>query len=188
MSAPVPLYLMRHGAPVLTGRMLGRTDSPATEAGIAACLAEAEDLAVSAVVSSDLARARACASAIAARAGQAVTIDPRWRELDFGTWDGLAAADIDAGALGRFWDDPDANPPPQGERWSSLTARVAAAVAVVTVPTLVVTHGGAMRAALAGLCGFGQRELWAFELSYASVLALKLWQGPTPAAQIVGLW
>ncbi|TXC72892.1 histidine phosphatase family protein [Sphingomonas ginsenosidivorax] len=175
---------MRHGAPVLTGRLLGRTDSPATEAGIAACVAQAEGLEVSAVVSSDLVRASACAAAL----GGAATIDPRWRELDFGEWDGLAAAEIDAAPLGRFWDDPDANPPPGGERWSSLTARVAAAVAAVTVPTLVVTHGGAMRAALAGLCGFGQRELWAFDLPYASVLALKVWPGPTPTAQIAGLW
>jgi alpha-ribazole phosphatase len=188
VSAPVPLYLMRHGAPVLTGRMLGRTDSPATEGGIAACMAQAEGLTVEAVVSSDLSRALACASAIATRTGQAVTIDPRWRELDFGTWDGLAAAQLDQDALGRFWDDPDANPPPGGERWSSLMGRVAAAVAGVTVPTLVVTHGGAMRAALAGVCGFGQRELWAFALPYASVLALKVWREPSQAAQIVGLW
>ena len=188
MSAPVPLYLMRHGAPLLTGRMLGRTDSPVTEAGIAACLAQAEDLAVSAIVSSDLVRASACAAAIGERIEQTVTIDSRWRELDFGSWDGLAAAEIDADALGRFWHDPDANPPPAGERWSLLTARVTAAVAGVTVPTLVVTHGGAMRAALAALCGFGQRELWAFDLPYASVLAVNVWQGSRPAAQIVGLW
>ncbi len=188
MSDPVALYLMRHGEPALTGRMLGRTDCAATEAGITACLAQAEDLAVGAIVASDLARASACAGAIAHRAGQGVTIDPRWRELDFGAWDGLFAKDIDAAALGRFWADPDANPPPGGERWSSLTARVTAAVADIAVPTLVVTHGGAMRAALAGLCGFGQREIWAFDLPYASVLALKIWREPTPVAQIVGLW
>ncbi|WP_380786100.1 histidine phosphatase family protein [Sphingomonas sp. R86521] len=185
MSDAVPLYLMRHGAPVLTGRLLGRTDSAATEPGVAACVGQAEGLEVAAILSSDLQRASACAAAIA---GRAVATDARWRELDFGAWDGLAAADVDAGALGLFWDDPDANPPPGGERWSALTARVAAAVAEVVAPTLVVTHGGAMRAALAGLCGFGQRELWAFDLPYASVLALKIWREPTPTAQIVGLW
>jgi alpha-ribazole phosphatase len=188
VSRPVPLYLMRHGEPALTGRMLGRTDCAATDTGIAACLAQAEDLAVSAVVSSDLVRASACATAIAQRTGQVAAIDPRWRELDFGAWDGLAAADIEATALGRFWDDPDCNPPPDGERWSSLTGRVAAAVGQVTAPTLIVTHGGAMRAALAVLCGFDQRQLWAFDLPYASVLALNLWDGRTPSAQIVGLW
>jgi alpha-ribazole phosphatase len=188
VTAPVPLYLMRHGEPVLTGRMLGRTDSPAIAAGIAACVAQAEGLEVDAVLSSDLSRARACATGIADRLGHTVRLDARWRELDFGDWDGLAAADIAPEPLGRFWDDPDANPAPGGERWSALTARVAAAAADVTVPTLVVTHGGAMRAALAGLCGFGQRELWAFDLPYAAVLALKLWPVPTPSAQIVGLW
>ncbi len=40
------LYLMRHGEPVLAGRMLGRTDCDVTPEGIAACRAQAEGLAV----------------------------------------------------------------------------------------------------------------------------------------------
>lgn len=181
---PFPLYLMRHGAPVLTGRMLGRTDCAVTAAGILACREQARDLAVARIVSSDLIRARACAEAIGTTA-----IDPRWRELDFGDWDGLAAGAIDQAALGRFWDDPDAAPPPGGERWSALVARVGAAVAgLAPEPTLVVTHGGAIRAALSALCGFDLARTWAFDLPYAAVLALKVWPGPRDTAQVVGLW
>lgn len=184
MSGPFPLYLMRHGEPEIAGRMLGRTDCAATPAGIAACLAQAKDIEVARLVSSDLARARACADAIGA-----ATIDPRWRELDFGAWDGRAAAEIDPAALGRFWDDPDANPPPGGERWSALLARVTTAIAdLAPEPTLIVTHGGPMRAALAALCGFDQRTVWAFDLPYAAVLLLKVWPGERRQTQVVGLW
>lgn len=183
----VLLHLMRHGEPVLTGRMLGRTDCAVTQAGIASCLAQAEGLEFQQVVSSDLRRAAACAEAVAQERGRTALLDGRWRELDFGAWNGLAAAQIDPAALGRFWDDPDANPPPEGERWSALVARVGAAVAMLEAPTLVVTHAGAIRAALAALCGFGQRQLWAFDLPYASVLSLRLWRGGEPMAQIVGL-
>lgn len=188
MSASVLLHLMRHGEPVLAGRLLGRTDCAVTQAGIAACLAQAEGIEVARIVSSDLARARACADAVAATRGLAVTIDPAWREIDFGAWDGLAAVAIDPAALGRFWDDPDAAPPPGGQRWSALVERVATAVAGLEQDVLVVTHGGAMRAALAHLCGFGQRQIWAFDLPYAALLTLRLWPGDTPSAQIVGLW
>lgn len=182
--SPFPLYLMRHGAPELTGRMLGRTDCAVTAAGIAACRAQAEGLAVERIVASDLRRARDCATAI----GRA-DIDPRWRELDFGAWDGLAAGTIDADALARFWDDPDACPPPGGERWSTLVARVGGAIAeFAPTPTLVVTHGGAMRAALAALCGFELARTWAFDLPYAAVLALDVWPGTPRSAQIAGLW
>lgn len=182
------LHLMRHGTPERAGTLLGRTDSAVTPDGLAACVAQAADLGVEAIISSDLIRASDCAAGIAATKGMSATTDPRWRELDFGAWDGLAPAVIDPAALAAFWDDPDANPPPAGERWSSLTGRVAAACTAITVPTLVVTHGGAIRAALAVLCGFEQRQTWAIDLPYTAVLTLRLWHDPVPAAQIVGLW
>ncbi|PZO75250.1 MAG: histidine phosphatase family protein [Sphingomonas taxi] len=182
------LYLMRHGAPEVAGRLLGRTDDAATEAGIAACVARAAGIAVERIAASDLIRARACAKAIGDRRDVSVEIDPRWRELDFGTWDGLAPADIDPAELAAFYDDPNASPPPDGERWSALQNRVARAVAAMPpVSTLVVTHGGAIRATLAELCGFDRRQIWAFGLPYAALVSLRIWPGPTRTAQIVGL-
>lgn len=181
------LHLLRHGAPELAGTLLGRTDSAATAEGLAACVGRAAGLAVESIVTSDLIRARAGAQAIAHDYGLAPTIDTRWRELDFGDWDGHAPATIDPAALSAFRDDPDANPPPGGERWSSLTARVALACRDITGPSLVVTHAGAMRAALALLCGFSQAQTWSIDLPYAALLSLKLWREPEPVAQIVGL-
>ncbi len=181
---PFRLYLMRHGEPVATGLMLGRTDCAVTDAGIAACRDRARGLAVSRILSSDLSRARACAEAIGA-----CEVDARWREIDFGEWDGLATGDIDPAALARFWNDPDRHPPPGGERWSTLVARVGAAIAATgPEPTLVVTHGGAMRAALSALCGFDQARTRAFDLPYAAVLAFGIWPGEPRAARIAGLW
>lgn len=183
------LHLLRHGAPETPGLLMGRTDGEPTAAGIAACAEQVADLAIDRIVTSDLRRTSLAAEAIGGRLGLRVTRDPRWRELDFGDWDGFAASTLDPAASARFWDDPDANPPPNGERWSSLVARVAAAVADVTSPsTLVVTHGGAMRAALAHLCGFDARQVWAFDLPYGALLTLKVWPGARPSAQIVGLW
>ena len=52
----------------------------------------------------------------------------------------------------------------------------------------VVAHGGSMRAALHGLCGFDQRQLWAFELPYAALLSLRVWLGEHPSAQLAGLY
>ena len=179
-----PLYLMRHGEPELAGRMLGRTDCAVTANGVQACLEQARDLSVVRRITSDLRRARACAEPL----GPAV-IDPRWRELDFGDWDGRAAEEIDPAALASFWEDPDLNPPPHGERWSDLVARVSGAIAsLAPEPTLVVTHGGPMRAALHVLCGFDLRQTWAFDLPYAAILGLRVWDGSPRQAQVTGLW
>lgn len=175
---------MRHGEPEQPGRLLGHLDMPATPAGIAACAAQAADLVVDRLIASDLDRASACARAI----GTPV-IDPRWRELDFGAWDGKRAADLDQAALARFWDDPDACPPPGGERWSALVARVGAAIRdLEPVPTLVVSHGGPMRAALYLLCGLDLKQTWSFDLPYAAVLSLRVWEGTPRQAQVTGLW
>lgn len=182
------LHLLRHGAPETPGLLMGRTDGAPTAEGIAACVAQARNLGIERLIASDLHRCRAAGEAIAAVTGRPLIVDPRWRELDFGDWDGQPASAVAAEALHRFHDDPDANPPPGGERWSALVARLAAAIAdLAPVPTLVVTHGGAMRAALHILCGFDQRQLWAFDLPYAGRLSLGVWPGEAPAAQIAGL-
>ncbi len=182
------LYLMRHGAPAVEGRLLGRTDDPVTAAGVETCVTRAQGLAIDRVVSSDLARATACAEAIAAPLGVTVDIDPRWRELDFGAWDGVAPSSIDRAAFARFHDDPDAAAPPGGERWSSLCDRVSNALADLAAgPTLVVTHAGTMRAALAVACGFDRRQVWSFDLPYAALLSLRVWPGEERVVQIVGL-
>jgi len=183
------LHLLRHGEPEGAGRLIGATDALPTAAGIAACVEQARDLGVEALIVSDLLRARLAGEAIAAKTGVSLAIDPRWRELDFGQWDGLAPGEVDSVALARFWDDPDGCAPPDGERWSDLVRRVALALHDLAVrPTLVVTHGGAMRAALAVLCGFDMRQTWAIALPYAGLLSLQLWPGEAPTAQIVGLY
>jgi len=54
-------------------------------------------------------------------------------------------------------------------------------------PTLVVTHGGAIRAALHVLCGFDLRATWSFALPYAALVTLEVWDGTPRSAQVTGL-
>jgi len=177
------LHLMRHGEPEGAGRLIGHTDALPTAAGLATCVAKARGLKVGALIASDLARARCAGEAIAKEHSVALRLDPRWRELDFGAWDGQDPAQID---MRHFWDDPDAFPPPGGERWSALVARVSAALGDAG-SALVITHAGAMRAALAALCGLDARTGWALDLPYAALLTLRVWPGKPMAAQIVAL-
>ncbi|MBH1998077.1 MAG: histidine phosphatase family protein [Sphingomonadaceae bacterium] len=182
------LHLLRHGEPEGAGRLIGRSDAAPLPSGVAACVDRAGGLAVNRLVASDLTRARAAGEALSRMNAIPLMVDARWRELDFGAWDGLLTAQVDSHALGRFWDDPDSSPPPGGERWSAMQTRVSAAIAGLSPQTtLVVTHAGAMRAALALLCGFDHSRLWAFDLPYAALLTLRVWPGDTPSAQIIGL-
>jgi alpha-ribazole phosphatase len=179
------VHLMRHGVPVQPNLLLGQRDDAPLPAGTARCVAAADGLAFDAVRSSDLARARTPADRIAAARTLPHAIDARWRELDFGTWTGLAPTEVDRAAYTRFWDDPETAAPPQGERWSQLRDRIAAALGEIDRNCLVVTHGGAMRAALSVLFHMEHRQVWAFDLPYSCVLSLRVWPGE--AAQIIGL-
>lgn len=182
------LHLMRHGAPEVPDLLLGWHDMASTEEGISGCLDKARNLSIQHVISSDLIRASAPAEAIADSHGLTTSTDKCWRELHFGAWDGLAPDETDQQLLQRFHEDPDAYPPPGGESWSTLVERVKDAIDTLpTQDTLVVTHGGAMRAALAVLFCFTQQQTWSFDFPYCALLSLRIWTGPQRVAQIVGL-
>lgn len=179
------VHLMRHATPEQPGLLLGHRDDAPLPGGIAQCLTNAQGLEFERIVSSDLVRAQAPARTIAAARAMPLAVDWRWRELDFGDWTGLAPHEVDPAAHARFWDDPDKCPPLRGERWSALRSRIGEALAELDGPSLVVTHAGAMRAALSVLFHMEHRQVWAFDLPCSCVLSLKVWPGE--AAQITGL-
>ena len=181
------IHLLRHAPPARTGLLLGHADEPALVADCPFIQAKVRPLPITRIVASDLCRAAAQAAALARRLALPLTLDRAWRELDFGAWDGQPAEAIGTDALAGFWADPDGHPPPQGERWSSLQARVATALAALDTGTLVVTHAGAMRAAVAVLTGLDHRGVWAFDLPYRALLSLRIWPDAPLSGQIIGL-
>lgn len=187
------LHFMRHPVPQGAGRLNGHADVPLEPGGggIALCLARARRLGALPVIASDLVRAQEPARAIASETGAPLHLDARWRELDFGAWDGCDPASLSPAALAAFHDDPDACPPPGGERWSALLGRVGAALAEIDGDALVVTHAGAIRAALCLLLSLDYRQAWGIDLPYAALVSLRVWPGAQdgsgPVAQLTGL-
>jgi alpha-ribazole phosphatase len=181
------IHLLRHGPPVRTGLLLGHTDEPALTGDCPIVRARLAPVQIRHVAASDLCRARDQAEVCARDFGVPLTLDPAWRELDFGAWDGVPPGSVDRAALAAFWSDPDANAPPGGESWSALRTRVGAALGRLETATLVVTHGGAMRAAIAVLTGIDHRAVWALDLPYRALLTLRIWPGLPIAGHVTGL-
>jgi len=106
-----------------------------------------------AIVASSLQRCAAFAQELADARGLPLRLDPRLREYHFGDWQGVPIEDIaerDGEALGRFWADPVAHPPPGAETFEAFHARLSAALDDIAIEArsqrvLVVTHGGAIR-------------------------------------------
>ncbi|AAZ98664.1 alpha-ribazole-5`-phosphate phosphatase CobC, putative [Thiobacillus denitrificans ATCC 25259] len=161
-AEPVLLGFLRHGEVAGPAHVYrGRSDAPLTPRGreqMHAALAVLPPW--GAVVSSPARRCLDFASEMAAARGIDCRVDADWQELDFGTWEGLRpdeAAARDAAAHAAFLCDPRRHAPPGGESLDALDARVEAALArlgeTARVPTLVVTHAGAMRAVLVQVLG-----------------------------------
>lgn len=147
------ILFVRHGESDWNAerRIQGHTDRPLSGRGRAqarALAAELSDEPLDAVYTSDLTRARETAEAIAEQRRLAVAVDPRLRERNFGSWEGLT----DDEALARF---PEAAEEPwgDGETVEAMTDRVLEALQAIAARhpggrALVVSHGGPLRAVL----------------------------------------
>ena len=161
-AEPVLLGFLRHGEVAGPAHVYrGRSDAPLTRRGreqMHAALAAMP--AWGAVVSSPARRCLDFVCEVAAQQGLDCRVDADWHELDFGVWEDLRpdqAAARDADAHAAFVRDPRRHAPPGGETLDALDARVGAALGrlgeTARMPTLVVTHAGAMRAVLAQVLG-----------------------------------
>lgn len=177
---------LRHGETDAPDALLGRTDAPLAPTAKAYITRQIEGRSWRAIVASPLRRAQATAE-IAAN-GQAIEMEPDWREIDFGDWDGQPRRELVKDArLAAFYASPDANPPPNGETMQAVRARVSSALDRLAAreedPVLVVAHGGTIRMALAVLLGIPLERLWAIRIACATLIRVEM--GADPAH---GLW
>jgi glucosyl-3-phosphoglycerate phosphatase len=173
------LILVRHGETEWNARgvLQGQADVPLSPAGRAEASALATVVAQYApevVVSSDLLRARETAEALGFPWPR---LDARWREADLGEWTGAQSQLVlsEHGERYRAWRDG-RSAPPAGESFEALRARIDQALAALTSEpgtVLVVTHGGAIRAALASLIGLTPERISPVAPASATVLAFE---------------
>ncbi len=119
-------WWVRHG-PTHARALTGWRDIPADLSDTAALARLNAALPENALLlSSDLLRARETADALAGRRLR-LPDAPALREMDFGRWDGLSAAEVmarDPSLSRAFWESPGDAAPPGGESWNALCARV----------------------------------------------------------------
>ncbi|WP_375256814.1 alpha-ribazole phosphatase family protein [Citreimonas sp.] len=101
------------------------------------------------IVTSPLSRCRLLAEHLAALFDLTAQLDPRWREMDFGGWEGQTWDAIPRTALDAWADDFHHYDGHGGESVAQLESRVRGALTDATEGTLVVTHAGCIKAACA---------------------------------------
>ncbi|MET0351589.1 MAG: histidine phosphatase family protein [Rhizobacter sp.] len=175
--------LLRHGD---TGQRSyrGQLDDALTDLGWRQLREAVRDGGWDRIVSSSMARCARFASELAERRRLPLRIDARLAEYHFGDWQGVpieTIAETDGDALGRFWADPVAHPPPGAETFAAFRARLSAALDDIAVEAsdarvLVVTHGGAIRLlrCVAERRGFG--DMAGIDVAHASLHRIA-WNG-----------
>jgi alpha-ribazole phosphatase len=173
------IELLRHGD---TGQRSyrGQLDDALSELGWSQLREAASGRAWTRIVSSTLQRCAHFAQELAHARGVALHLDARLAEYHFGDWQGVpieTLAQEHGDALGRFWADPVAHPPPGGETFAQFRARLSAAMDDVASMAaqervLVITHGGAIRLlrCVAEHRGFG--DMAGIDVPHASLHAI----------------
>ena len=180
------LIVVRHGETDWTrdGRDAGAHDVGLNPLGLRQCEATADTLAAtkpSAVYASPLERARTSAEIIAKPHRLSVTIEPGFREMSFGEWEGCLRADIAASfpdLYGVWWSTPQLARLPGGETLPEVAARVGTALDALRARhegerVFLVTHGIVIRLLVLGALGLGPERLWSLEASPAGITELE---------------
>lgn len=180
------LDLLRHGETELGGGLRGSLDDALTDAGWQQMRAAVVGQGPwDRLVSSPLQRCARFAEELGVRLALPVSLEPDLQELHFGAWEGQSAAALmatDAEALGRFWTDPYAFTPPQGEPVLAFSERVLGAVErlhqrYAGERVLLVSHGGVMRLLLARARGLPREQLLNVEVAHGALFALTVEAG-----------
>jgi probable phosphoglycerate mutase len=181
------ILLVRHGETDwnATGRIQGHSDTPLNAAGHEQARRVARRLArepVRALYSSDLARAFQTATAIGQTLGLTVVTSPRLRERQYGVWEGLTAAEIQARFPEQFaeWRARSTDfAPPQGETRSQLLTRALAELQAIArrharEVVVVVTHGGFCYVLINHILGSVDGDRREFTFGNASIHTLEV--------------
>lgn len=175
-------YLMRHPAVSASGRCIGQTDIPLSGEGKASLddlVQVVRGVAPDLLITSDLRRCRDLAQAAAFQLGCPVRLDPRWREIDFGTWENRSWDEIrraDEAAFERWSLDFQHESPPGGESFQDVLKRVAAVVEDLPRDrtALVITHAGCLRALASLLKNISPERMFDWEVPYGALFELNL--------------
>jgi broad specificity phosphatase PhoE len=177
------LLAVRHGETAWSRerRFAGARDVPLTERGrrqseaLATALAET---ALAAVYASPLERACATAEAIAKAHRVEVRVEPEFREMAFGAWEGLTWEELPPDAIETWRQAPDRIVPPGGEPLGAVASRVAAATtrlreAHAGDTVVLVSHAIVIRLLVLAALGLGPERLWSVDASPAGLTEIE---------------
>ena len=187
------LLLVRHGETDLTGTFCGQSDPDLNARGQEQARELAQELksvAIDAVYSSDLLRARRTAESLAHAAKVTLQVVPALREIAFGAWEALRWPEIETRfpQESRLWmNGYPRRSAPGGESIQNFEHRVRSAaeeiLGAAQGTVCIVSHGGVMRLLLKHLSQIGDDDAWALTREHAWPIFIDAAKMPTGVFQ-----
>lgn len=191
-SNPTRLLLVRHGESTWNHerRIQGQLDPPLSERGreqARRLAARFRNHPAGALYASDLLRTRETAEPLERMLGIKAVAERQLREISLGRWEGKTREELmsEYPTLWEAWThEPDWDLVPDGEGAERFEQRVRATVDSLFGrhpggDVVVVTHGGVIQSALAGVVGRRTRGLFPFVIHNASLTVLQRLDGRT---------
>ena len=178
--------IIRHGEPVGGSKYRGQIDDPLSEKGwqqMRAAVAGRDEW--QHIVSSDLCRCADFAHELGGRLAIDVELDPGFREVGFGSWEGKSATELlaeDLEGTSAFWRDPINNTPPGAEPLRVFQERVIGAWQGLIERhsgrhLLLVGHAGMMRILLLHALGLPLESFYRFDPRNANIVRIRIDSG-----------
>lgn len=175
--------LLRHGEPVGGRAYRGNSiDDPLTEKGWTQMRqAVAGRSGWEVIVTSPLTRCREFAEELAQKTNVAVQVEPEFREVGFGAWEGKTPDEIiatDSASYEAFYRDPEHCRPEGAEPLSDFTGRVNLAYEKLVASNggrhiLIVSHAGVIRAILAGVLDAPAVSMYRIKVDNAGISRIR---------------
>ena len=173
--------VIRHGEPVGGRRYRGHgVNDPLTERGwqqMWGAVADCSDW--QHIASSPLSRCLDFAQQLSKKLKIGYSVDDRFKEIGFGTWEGLTPDEIianDIDALKQFYKDPIRNRPEGAEPLESFSSRVWDAYEDISrkhvnEKVLIVGHAGVVRAITANILGMDLNHVYSnLKIEYGGIV------------------
>ncbi|HWO99496.1 MAG TPA: alpha-ribazole phosphatase family protein [Methylococcus sp.] len=171
--------LLRHGEPAGGSRYRGQIDDPLSDAGWKQMWRTVGDCCPwDVIVTSPLIRCQSFAERLSERHARPLEVEPRFKELGFGVWQGKTHEEIiteyDPGVLQRFYRDPLNHRPDDAEGLGDFRNRVVTAWKEMLdrhlgKHILVVCHAGTIRMVIAHVLDIPLANLFRIKVANATI-------------------
>ena len=180
---PTTIDVLRHGACAGGEIFRGSTDVELSALGWQQMHAAVANRCWDQIISSPLKRCRLFAEKLATELSVPLEIDERWREFNFGVWEGRLREEVwqeSGDQLQQFFSDPASFTPADGDSFESICERVDAAWSEMVEryqqqQILLITHGGIFRTLHAQLKSMPSNAFNSIEIPYACFSRWKIY-------------